>query len=195
MKIIHPDILLDAYSKGLFPMGDSRDSEEIEWYSASERGIIPIDKFYASNNLRRLVKKQTFEVKIDTQFRQVVEGCADREDTWINDLIIDTFEHMHQLGHAHSVEVYHEGKLVGGVYGIHYKAAFFAESMFKYYPEADKVAMFYLHHILEKNGFKLWDAQYYTEHLGKTFGCIEISGDEYLLLLEEALKTECEFKI
>lgn len=109
MKIIHPDILLDAYSKGLFPMGDSRDSDEVEWYSATERGIIPIDKFYASNNLRRLVKKQTFEVKIDTQFRQVVEGCADREDTWINDLIIDTFEHMHQLGHAHSVEVYHEG--------------------------------------------------------------------------------------
>ncbi len=175
-------------------MGDSRDSNEIEWYTSDLRGVIPIDSFHVSNNLRRLVRKPTFSVKVDTQFRKTVECCADREDTWINDLIINSFENLFNLGHAHSIEVYVEEKLVGGVYGVHVKGAFFAESMFKYYPEADKVAMYYLHQILQNNGFTLWDAQYYTEHLGNTFGCIEIPAEEYLLKLADAMKTSCAFK-
>lgn len=193
MQIIHPDTILDAYSKGFFPMGDSRYSDEIQWYTADQRGIIPIDNFHVSGNLRKIIRKNTFDIKIDTQLRKVMVGCADREDTWINDLILSSYEHLHQLGHAHSVEVYLNDDLVGGVYGVHIKSAFFAESMFKYHPEADKVAMYYLHQILQNNGFSLWDAQYYTEHLGNTFGCIEIPAVDYLQKLGDAMKTDCEF--
>ncbi len=192
MQIIHPETLLAAYKQGIFPMADSRDSEFVDWFSANKRGIIPLHKFHVSKNVKHLIRQGKFSVKVDSCFRDVVERCADRTDTWINDLIINSYDVLNQYGHAHSVEVFQGGELVGGLYGVQLKSAFFGESMFKTKPEADKVALYYCHQILEINGFQLWDTQFYTEHLGR-FGCIEIAKAEYELLLEEAMGRECRF--
>ncbi len=192
MKIIPPETLLDAYAQGIFPMAESRQSEGVNWYSASERGVIPIDGFHISKNVLKLVQKSKFEVHIDRAFRKVVQECANRETTWINDLIINSYDVLNQAGYAHSVEVYLNGELVGGLYGVHLKSAFFGESMFKKEPEADKVALYYCHRILEKNKFLLWDTQFFTEHLSR-FGCIEVDSSEYDQMLQQALQKETEF--
>jgi leucyl/phenylalanyl-tRNA--protein transferase len=192
MNIIPPESLLSAYAQGIFPMAESKDSKNVDWYSASKRGVIPIDQFHISKNVERLIRQGRFQVKIDSKFREVVQACANRETTWINDLIINSYDVLNQAGHAHSVEVYLDTKLVGGLYGVHLQAAFFGESMFKTETEADKIALYYCHQILEKNGFKLWDTQFYTEHLSQ-FGCIEIEAEEYQELLVEAMKKECGF--
>tara|TARA_R110000868_G_scaffold408293_7_gene691060 strand:- start:8244 stop:8828 length:585 start_codon:yes stop_codon:yes gene_type:complete len=192
MKIIPPEALLSAYAQGIFPMAETRDSEDVDWYSASKRGIIPIDEFHVSKNVQRIIRQNKFEVKVDTQFREVVQACANRETTWINDLILNSYDVLNQADHAHSVEIYLENKLVGGLYGVSLKAVFFGESMFRTKPEADKVALFYCHHILKKNGFKLWDTQFYTDHLAQ-FGCREIIAKEYQKRLVEAMKEEKEF--
>ncbi len=192
MQIIHPETLLAAYKQGIFPMAESRHSESVDWFSANRRGIIPMDAFHVSKNVQRLLRQEKFSVKINTCFTKVVERCAQRADTWINDLIINSYDVLNQYGYAHSVEVFMDQELVGGLYGVHLNSAFFGESMFKSVPEADKVALYYCHSILKNNRFKLWDTQFYTEHLGR-FGCIEIDKDEYELYLEEAMKKECVF--
>lgn len=192
MKIIPPETLLNAYAQGVFPMADSRESEGINWYSASERGVIPISRFHISKNVLKLIQKGKFEVHIDRDFRKVVQECANRETTWINDLIVNSYDVLNQAGYAHSVEVYLDKKLVGGLYGVHLKSAFFGESMFKKVPEADKVALYHCHQILEKNRFLLWDTQFYTEHLSR-FGCIEVDSTEYDQMLERALSKNAEF--
>ncbi|MEQ9309046.1 MAG: leucyl/phenylalanyl-tRNA--protein transferase [Balneolaceae bacterium] len=192
MKIIPPEALLSAYAQGIFPMAESRDSDDVDWYSASQRGIIPIEGFHVSKNVKRIIRQRKFDVKVDTQFREVAQSCANRETTWINDLILNSYDVLNQAGHAHSVEVYLGKKLVGGLYGVSLKAAFFGESMFKIEPEADKVALFFCYHILKKNGFKLWDTQFYTDHLAQ-FGCIEIDAEEYQQRLLEAMKEEKKF--
>lgn len=194
MKIIPPETLLNAYSQGIFPMADSKEASVVNWYSATKRGVIPIDKFHISKNVARIIRQGKFETKINTRFRDVVKACADRESTWINDLILNSYEILHQAGHAHSVEIYEQGELVGGLYGVHLQAAFFGESMFRISPDADKVALYCCHQILQKNHFTLWDTQFYTEHLGR-FGCIEIEADEYNLLLERAMETESNFQL
>ncbi len=173
-------------------MAESRDSEGINWYSASERGVIPMDRFHISKNVLKLIQKEKFEVYVDKSFRKVVQECANRETTWINDLIINSYDVLNQAGYAHSVEVYLNGELAGGLYGVHLKSAFFGESMFKKEPEADKVALYYCHQILERNGFLLWDTQFFTEHLSR-FGCVEIDSEEYDQMLEQALLKESEF--
>lgn len=192
MKIIPPDNLLSAYAQGVFPMAESRDAEHVDWYSATKRGVIPIDKFHVQKNVQRLIRQGKFKIKIDSRFREVVRACANRETTWINDLIVNSYDVLHQAGHAHSVEVYLDDELVGGLYGVHLQAAFFGESMFRIEPEADKVALYYCHQILEKNSFRLWDTQFYTEHLAR-FGCIEIEAEEYEEKLEEAMKKSRSF--
>ena len=194
MQIIHPETLLTAYQQGIFPMAESRDSEYVDWFSANKRGVIPLDQFHVSKNVHRLIRQGKFEVRVDTSFREVVEKCSEREDTWINDLIINSYDVLNQYGHAHSVEIFLDDELVGGLYGVHLKSAFFGESMFKTKPEADKLALFYCHQILEKNGFQLWDTQFYTEHLGR-FGCLEIKKEEYELLLSEAMQKDCKFRL
>ena len=195
-KIIPPESLLEAYSQGIFPMSESRDDNSVSWYSARQRGIIPMDQFKVSSNVERIIRQKRFKCRVNTQFREVIKACADRNTTWISDLIIDSFEVLHLAGHAHSVEMYtSDGKLAGGLYGVSLGAAFFGESMFKNDKEADKVALWHCHQILQKNGFELWDTQFYTDHLAQ-FGCIEISADEYQDRLENALeKGTREFKI
>lgn len=192
VKIIPPEALLSGYAQGIFPMANSRDDPDVEWYTARKRGIIPLNRFHVSKNVKRIIRQGRFEVKINQAFRSVVKACAARETTWINDLIINSFDVLNQTGHAHSVEVYQSGNLVGGLYGVHLKAAFFGESMFKKAPEADKVALYYCHQILSENNFLLWDTQFYTEHLGQ-FGCIEIEGEEYDELLYKALQKKASF--
>lgn len=194
MKIIPPETLLSAYALGIFPMAESRESEDVDWYSASKRGIIPIDGFHISKNIHRIIKQERFRVKTNSQFREVVRACSHRETTWINDLILNSYDVLNQASHAHSVEVYFKNELVGGLYGVSLKSAFFGESMFKTMPEADKVALYFCHKILSQNNFTLWDTQFYTDHLSQ-FGCIEIDSDEYKERLEGALLKECSFEL
>jgi leucyl/phenylalanyl-tRNA--protein transferase len=194
-RIIPPDILLEGYSKGIFPMSESRDDDTVNWYSALKRGIIPINRFHVSKNVQRIIRQGRYECRINTRFSEVMKECASRKTTWISELIINSFEVLHQTGHAHSVEMYNDdGKLAGGLYGVSLRGAFFGESMFKNEKEADKVALWHCHQILEQNGFTLWDTQFYTDHLSQ-FGCIEISPQEYKRRLDEALQIHAEFKI
>lgn len=192
MRIIPPENLIEAYAQGIFPMAKHKNAEDVEWYTARKRGIIPIGEFHTSDNLARIIRQERFEVKVNQRFREVVAQCANRESTWINDLIINSYDVLHQNGNACSVECYREGELVGGLYGVNLNAAFFGESMFKKEKWADKVALYYCHEILEKNGILLWDTQFYTKHLAQ-FGCIEIDAYEYEQMLEEAQMKECEF--
>src|SRR5690554_4847765 len=175
-------------------MADSREAEEVEWYSARFRGIIPIDGFHASKNLKQLIRQKKFEIRVNHNFRKVVEECANRSTTWINDLIIDSYEVLSEMGNAFSMECYQKKKLVGGLYGVKLGASFFGESMFHKVPEADKVAMYWCHQVLLKNGFLLWDTQFYHEHLAQ-FGCIEIEAYTYERMLKKAIKKEAEFKL
>lgn len=191
--MIEPEILLSGYARGVFPMADSRDDPDAKWYTASRRGIIPLDNFRVSSNVRRIIRNDHYRVEIDTAFRQVMEACANRETTWISQEIIDSYCQLHQRGYAHSVDVFdHNGNLVGGQYGVSLGAAFFGESMFEWEKEASKVALFYCHKTLVEGGFKLWDTQFWNEHLAQ-FGCIEISAEEYQKLLQEALKEKATF--
>ena len=194
MKIIPPENLLNAYAQGIFPMADSKEASGVNWFSATKRGIIPLEDFHISKNVARIIRQGRFTVKVDTCFRDVIQACADRESTWINDLIVNSYEILYQAGNAHSVEVFEENELIGGLYGVHLHSAFFGESMFKTQSDADKVALFYCHQILQKNGFILWDTQFYTEHLGR-FGCVEIEAEEYELLLDKALDKHAKFRL
>ena len=192
-RIIPPEVLLNGYRQGIFPMSESRDDESVGWYSARKRGVIPLDNFHISSNVKRIIRQRRFECRVNTRFRDVMESCADRDTTWISDLIIDSFEVLHLTGHAHSVEMFNQdGELAGGLYGVSLGAAFFGESMFKKDKEADKIALWHCHRILEENGFELWDTQFYTDHLSR-FGCIEISSEEYQKRLDRALQKEGSF--
>lgn len=175
-------------------MSESRNDSSVNWYSARQRGIIPMDAFKVSGNVERIIRQGRLTCRVNTQFREVMELCASRKSTWISDIIINSFEVLHMAGHAHSVEMYNvDDELAGGLYGVSLGGAFFGESMFKNQKEADKVALWNCHRILEKNGFELWDTQFYTDHLAQ-FGCIEISSDEYSRRLEKALMKNVVFE-
>lgn len=192
MRIIPPQSLLEAYSQGIFPMAESKEAEGVDWYVAKKRGVIPIGSFHVSDNLSRIIRQKRFEVRVNANFRRVVTECANRETSWINDLIINSYDVLNQHGNAYSVECYDDGVLAGGLYGVKLHGAFFGESMFRKKDWADKVALYHCHDILHANGFKLWDTQFYTDHLAQ-FGCIEIEAAEYEEMLERALETDCEF--
>ncbi len=193
MAIIPPEELLEGYSIGIFPMAKSRHDDQIEWYTARRRGIIPLDRFHISRKMKRLIRNDNYDFSCNTRFREVIEGCAERQQTWISDNLIESFDRLHELGYAHSVEVYNkEGKLIGGTYGAALGAAFFAESMFQREKEASKAALYYCHQLLQKGGFELWDVQFYTPHLAR-FGCIEISDEEYKKRLNKALEKYAHF--
>lgn len=193
-KIIPPEVLLNGYRQGIFPMSEERHDDSVGWYSARLRGIIPMEKFKVSKNVERIIRQGRFECRINTCFRKVMEECANRNTTWISDLIINSFEVLHLAGYAHSVEMYNaKGELAGGLYGVTLGAAFFGESMFRQDKEADKIALWHCHQILSRNGFELWDTQFYTDHLAQ-FGCIEIPAHEYEQRLRRALKKRAVFK-
>ncbi|NQV46852.1 MAG: leucyl/phenylalanyl-tRNA--protein transferase [Rhodospirillaceae bacterium] len=191
-----PEILVRAYAAGIFPMSEARDDPGIFWVDPKLRGILPLDDFHISKSLRKVLKKRPFQVTVDTDFRAIIEACADTPrgegDTWINDQIIDAYTELHDMGLAHSVECRMDGKLVGGLYGVALKGAFCGESMFSARTNASKVALVHLVARLRAGGYVLLDTQFITDHLER-FGAIEIPARHYLLRLEEALQVDGDF--
>lgn len=183
---ISTELLLNAYSRGWFPMSDSRHDNEVHWYQPTIRGVIPIDGFHMSKNVMRLIRRGGYEVSIDLEFERVMRMCAERDETWISEAIIEAYTRLQVEGFAHSIEIWRSGDLVGGLYGVSIRRAFFGESMFHTEPEMDKVALWYCHDFLSKAGYTLWDTQYYTEHLGR-FGCVEMDHKTYMKHLKTAL--------
>jgi len=182
-----PEILLQAYRSGIFPMAPSRDSTELNWYDPDPRGVLPIAELHVPKKLQRTIKKRPYRITFDKAFEGVMRGCADvRPDTWINDSIIKLYTALHKQGYAHSAEAWQEGKLVGGVYGISMGGAFFGESMFSTATDASKIALVYLVARLWKHGFELFDTQFTNEHI-KQFGVYEIPRYEYHRRLKKAL--------
>ncbi len=188
--MIEPELLLQGYRLGVFPMAMEDDS--IAWFSPDPRAIIPLDRFHVPHDLRRVRRKQAFEIKFDNRFAEVIRECAKRKDTWINREIIESYEKLHELGYAHSIETWSNGKLAGGLYGVTVGGAFFGESMFHKVTDASKIALVALVEHLRAREFGLLDTQWLTPHLAQ-FGAIEISRTEYLHLLAGAVELEREF--
>jgi leucyl/phenylalanyl-tRNA--protein transferase len=184
--MIDPDLLLRAYAIGVFPMADARDADEVFWVEPKRRAILPLDGFRLSHSLRKTLRAGTFTVTCDKAFPEVVRRCAEREETWINAEIEESYRLLHRRGHAHSVECWQQGELAGGLYGVNLGAAFFGESMFSLKRDASKVALAWLVARLKVGGYKLLDCQFMTDHL-RSLGAVEIAQDDYLVLLEEAL--------
>jgi leucyl/phenylalanyl-tRNA---protein transferase len=183
--MIEPELLLQGYRLGVFPMAMADNS--IEWFSPDPRAILPLDKFHVPHTLRRTLKKGIFKVQIDNHFTEVIRACAKRKDTWINRQIIQSYERLHELGYAHSVETWSEGKLAGGLYGVAIGGAFFGESMFHRITDASKIALVALVDHLRARKFVLLDTQWLTPHLAQ-FGVTEISRNSYLRLLGRAVE-------
>ncbi len=193
---LSPEILVRAYAAGVFPMSESRDDPTIFWVDPKLRGVMPLDQFHVARSLKKVVRRGDFEVTANRDFNAVIDQCArprpGHNETWINDEIIRAYTEMHEMGLAHSVECWHEGELVGGLYGISLRGAFFGESMFSTRANASKVALVHLVARLRLGGYALLDTQFLTEHL-KSFGAIEISGREYLERLERAMGVDGTF--
>lgn len=183
---LDPDLLLRAYAIGAFPMSDSRDAAEVFWVQPRRRAILPLDGFHLSRSLRKTLRAGPFEVTRDRAFDEVVRACAAREDTWINGEIEASYVGLFEAGHAHSIEVWKAGALVGGLYGVSLGRAFFGESMFSRATDASKVALAWLVARLRVGGFTLLDCQFMTDHL-RSLGATEISQERYLQLLGSAL--------
>ena len=190
---ITPEVLLRAYACGIFPMAESAGDPTLFWVEPEMRGLIPLDGFRIASRLARTVRSDTFSVTVDTAFKAVIAGCAapqpGRDDTWINKRIRDLYVGLYELGHCHSVEVWQDGDLVGGLYGVSLGRAFFGESMFHRTRDASKVALVHLVARLIAGGFELLDTQYVTEHL-RSFGAVEISRRRYRALLDKAIAGE-----
>ncbi|HTI38708.1 MAG TPA: leucyl/phenylalanyl-tRNA--protein transferase [Vicinamibacterales bacterium] len=191
--MIDVDILLSAYASGWFPMAVA--PGEIRWYSPDPRGILPLEAFHVPQRLARVARSRRFEIRIDSDFRGVLQGCAERrepEGTWIDEEIFESYAALHEAGHAHSVEAWKDGALAGGLYGVALGGAFFGESMFHRVADASKVALVALVARLCARGFVLLDTQWVTEHL-EQFGAREIPRRRYLRLLGDALRIPAAF--
>ena len=196
--MLTPQIVLDAYSKGLFPMAENRWDKQLFWIDPEVRGILPLDNFHIPRSLKKKIRNNPFEVRFDHNFAAVIRACAQqkpkRRETWINDEIIELYTKLFCMRHAHSVECWREEKLVGGLYGISIGGAFFGESMFSSERDSSKIALVHLVARLNLAGFTLLDTQFITEHL-KQFGAIEISRVEYHNLLNDALHLNVGFHL
>ena len=188
---ITPDILLKAYAAGIFPMAEDADDPSLFWVEPRERGIIPLDGFHISKRLARTVRSDFFEVHVDRDFDAVIAGCAapaaDREKTWISRRIRELYGELFDAGYCHTVEVYREGRLVGGLYGVRLNGAFFGESMFHTERDASKVALVHLVARLHRGGFSLLDTQFVTSHLAQ-FGATEVPRRAYKQMLRNAME-------
>ena len=196
MGALTPEILLRAYAVGLFPMAETADDPDVFWVDPEHRGVLPLDGFHLPRRLARRIRNNPFAVTVDTDFAAVMAACAertaDRRETWINGQIRDLYGRLFAMGHAHSVEVWQEEKLVGGLYGISLGGAFFGESMFSRATDASKVALVHLVARLKHGGYRLLDTQFVTKHLSR-FGTIEIPREEYRQQLNAALATPAVF--
>jgi leucyl/phenylalanyl-tRNA--protein transferase len=189
---ITPDVLLRAYACGIFPMAESVDDPTLFWVEPDMRGIIPLGGFRVASRLARTVRSDAFTVTVDRDFRSVIDGCAapqpGRDDTWINRRIRELYIGLHGIGHCHSVEVWQDGDLAGGLYGVSLGRAFFGESMFHRARDASKVALVHLVARLLAGGFELLDTQFVTDHL-RSFGAVEVPRLRYRALLDDALQS------
>lgn len=189
---VTPDMLLRAYSIGLFPMADSADDPELFWVEPEIRGVIPLEGFHVSRSLAKTIRKSHFDIRFNTAFEAVMEGCAapapDRPTTWINNKIRALYATLHSMGYAHSVEAWEDGALVGGLYGVTLGSAFFGESMFSRRTNASKICLVQLVERLRAKGFELLDTQFTTEHL-KSFGAIDVPKAEYEIMLADAMNS------
>jgi leucyl/phenylalanyl-tRNA--protein transferase len=186
---LSPRLLLTAYANGIFPMAD--DTGVIHWLAPDPRAIIELDQFKTSRSLRSLYQRKAFDISVDRAFDEIIDACADRkEGTWISQEIKTAYRRLHQLGFAHSVEAWQEGRLVGGLYGVALGGAFFGESMFNRVSNASKVALVALVQRMRARGFTLLDVQFVTEHLAQ-FGATEIPREEYERRLEAAIEMKC----
>jgi len=196
--MLTPQIVLDAYSKGLFPMAENRRDKQLFWIDPEVRGILPLDNFHIPRSLKKKIRNNPFEVRFDHNFAAVIRACAQqkpkRRETWINDEIIELYTKLFCMRHAHSVECWQEEKLVGGLYGISIGGAFFGESMFSSERDSSKIALVHLVARLNLAGFTLLDTQFITDHL-KQFGAIEISRVEYHKILNVALNLNVGFHL
>ena len=196
MRPLTSDLLLRAYAMGIFPMARSRTDPRLYWIDPDQRGILPLADFHVPRSLRKTLKRAAFDIRVDSAFEAVMEGCAeataDRPDTWINEEILRLFVELHHLGMAHSVETWRDGKLMGGLYGLSLGAAFFGESMFSRETDASKVALVDLVARLKRAGYLLLDTQFVTEHLSR-FGATEIPRHQYLKLLAAAVDLPAVF--
>lgn len=186
------ELLLHAYASGVFPMAEGRYAPDIFWVDPKRRGIFPMDGFHISRSLMRRMRSMSYQVRINTDFHGVVSACADREETWINDTIIDLYVQLHDQGFAHSQEIWEENELIGGVYGVALGGAFFGESMFSRRMDTSKIALAYLMSRLRFGGFALFDTQFLTPHLA-SLGAVEISRASYHNRLSKALRIKADF--
>ncbi len=187
---ITPELVLRAYAAGVFPMAESADDPGLYWVEPKERGIIPLDGLLISRSLAKTVRRNRFEVRVDHGFDAVIAACAERargrDNTWINGRIRTLYRGLFDIGHAHTVECWRDGALVGGLYGVSLGGAFFGESMFHRETDASKVALVHLAARLRKGGYRLLDAQFVTDHLA-SLGAIEIPRARYKTLLDDAV--------
>lgn len=189
-ELLEPDNMLILYSRGAFPMAD--EEGRIDWYWPQTRTVIPLENYNYPRSLRRFMEKSGFEYRFDYSCIRVIKYCADRETTWISDKLIRAYKRLHKTGHLHTVEAWLNGKIVGGLYGITYRGAFFGESMFSKTQQASKACLIKLIEHLNEKGFQLLDVQYQTEHL-KMFGAAEITFQKYDELLNKAYLADCKF--
>ncbi len=191
-----PELLLRAYTVGVFPMAESRDADSISWIDPRNRGVLPMDTFHTPQSLKKTIRKGLYEVRCNHDFPAVIRECAKRthgrRETWINAQIENAVNELHQMGYAHTVETWFDGELVGGLYGVALGGVFFGESMFSRATDASKVALVHLVARLRIGRFKLLDTQFVTDHL-QTFGAIEMPAREFLKNLENALAVHCLF--
>jgi len=185
-----PELLIRAYSVGLFPMAESHDDPTLYWIDPEWRGVIPLDGFHVPRSLRKVVRRGDFTIRVDANFSGTIAACAattdTREETWINASIREAYCHLHEMGCAHSIEAWKDGELVGGLYGVSLGQAFFGESMFSRATNASKVALVHLVALMRQGGYQLLDTQFVNDHL-KQFGVVEISREKYRTKLANAL--------
>jgi len=184
--------MLAGYARGIFPMARSRGDPGLHWVDPRFRGVFDLDRFHISRSLRRTILRGDHEIRVDTAFLPVVAACADREETWINTTLFELYEGLFAIGHAHSLEVWQQGRLAGGVFGLTIGAAFFGESMFSHRRDASKIALAYLVDRLRQGGFRLFDTQFLTPHLA-SLGAEEIPRAAYHAQLAEAVATRADF--
>jgi leucyl/phenylalanyl-tRNA---protein transferase len=193
---ITPQVLLKAYGCGIFPMAESAEDPALYWIEPQHRGILPLDAVHVPKRLARTVRTTPFQIRIDTDYDGVIDGCAaarpGRRSTWINAKIRGLYKDLFRMGHCHTVEVWHQDKLVGGLYGVELGGAFFGESMFSYERDASKIALLYLAARLVHGGFRLLDTQFVTSHL-EQFGTLEVGREAFHSLLEDALNVSADF--
>lgn len=191
-----PDMLLRAYAIGVFPMAEDRDDPDLFWIDPRMRGVMPFERFHVPRRLAKTVRQGRYHVTFDHAFEEVMEGCAEmtarRPRTWINDKILTLYTSLYRMDHAHSVEVWEKGELVGGLYGVSLGGAFFGESMFSRARDASKVGLVHLVARLMRGGYTLLDSQFVTRHL-ENFGAIELPRAEYRTILAEAITEDADF--